>query len=273
MVVSVASGCELALAVASTCTRSVTCARRCTPRSTRAAGTWWWTCPASSCVDATGLGVLVGADRRAKLAGRRVVLRDAAPRLLRILRVTRLNRVLTMESRGRGLARGYRPVDSAASRATAGGSSVRDRALGHADLRGALLGRPSPTRSTGATSRRARPGSRWPSTSRPRPATTPTTSSRAARSARWASRSAMSGDMRALFDGHPARRDEHLDDHQRHRDVAARALRGGGRGTGSPDDSAPSCWRAPRRTTSSRSTCPAAPTRSRRLRRCGSRPT
>lgn len=50
-------------------------------------------------VDATGLGVLVGADRRAKLAGRRVVLRDAAPRLLRILRVTRLNRVLTMESR------------------------------------------------------------------------------------------------------------------------------------------------------------------------------
>ena len=29
------------------------------------------------------------------------------------------------------------------------------------------------------------------------------------------------GDMRALFDGHPARRDEHLDDHQRHGGVAA----------------------------------------------------
>ena len=50
-------------------------------------------------VDATGLGMLVGADRRAKLAGRRVVLRDAAPRLLRILRATRLHRVLTVELR------------------------------------------------------------------------------------------------------------------------------------------------------------------------------
>jgi anti-anti-sigma factor len=49
-------------------------------------------------VDATGLGVLVGADRRAKQAGRRVVLRDAAPRLLRILRATRLHRVLTVET-------------------------------------------------------------------------------------------------------------------------------------------------------------------------------
>jgi len=48
-------------------------------------------------VDATGLGVLVGADRRAKLAGRRVVLRDVRPRLLRILRATRLHRVLTIE--------------------------------------------------------------------------------------------------------------------------------------------------------------------------------
>ena len=48
-------------------------------------------------VDATGLGVLVGADRRARLAGRRLVLRDVTPRLLRILRVTRLHRVLTIE--------------------------------------------------------------------------------------------------------------------------------------------------------------------------------
>lgn len=49
-------------------------------------------------VDATGLGMLVGADRRAKLAGRRVVLRDAGPRLHRILRATRLHRVLTLET-------------------------------------------------------------------------------------------------------------------------------------------------------------------------------
>lgn len=49
-------------------------------------------------VDVTGLGVLVGADRRAKLAGRRVVLRDAGPRLQRILRATRLHKVLTVEA-------------------------------------------------------------------------------------------------------------------------------------------------------------------------------
>jgi anti-sigma B factor antagonist len=48
-------------------------------------------------VDATGLGVLLGADRRAKQAGRRLVLRDAAPRVRRILRVTRLHRVLTLD--------------------------------------------------------------------------------------------------------------------------------------------------------------------------------
>ena len=49
-------------------------------------------------VDATGLGMLVGADRRAKQRGRRVVLRDAGPRFLRILRATRLHRVLTLEA-------------------------------------------------------------------------------------------------------------------------------------------------------------------------------
>jgi anti-anti-sigma factor len=49
-------------------------------------------------VDATGLGMLVGADRRAKLAGRRVILRDAGPRLRRILRATRLHRVLSLEA-------------------------------------------------------------------------------------------------------------------------------------------------------------------------------
>ena len=48
-------------------------------------------------VDATGLGVLLGAHRRAGQAGRRVVLRDASPRLLRILRVARLHRVFALE--------------------------------------------------------------------------------------------------------------------------------------------------------------------------------
>ncbi len=48
-------------------------------------------------IDATGLGMLVGADRRAKRAGRRVVLRDIDPHVLRILRATRLHRLLTIE--------------------------------------------------------------------------------------------------------------------------------------------------------------------------------
>ena len=47
-------------------------------------------------VDITGLGVLVGADRRAKLAGRRIVLQGAGSRLLRLLRATGLHRVLTI---------------------------------------------------------------------------------------------------------------------------------------------------------------------------------
>jgi anti-anti-sigma factor len=49
-------------------------------------------------IDMTGLGVLIGAHRRAVLANRRVVLRDASPRMLRILRMTRLHRVLTVET-------------------------------------------------------------------------------------------------------------------------------------------------------------------------------
>ena len=38
------------------------------------------------------------------------------------------------------------------------------------------------------------------------------------------------GEMRTLFDGHPARRDEHVDDDQRHRDVAVRHVPRAGRG-------------------------------------------
>ena len=64
-------------------------------------------------VDATGLGMLLGADRRAKLAGRRLVLRDAGPRLLRLLRATRLHRVLTVDEAVAGLrTAGYRRVVS-----------------------------------------------------------------------------------------------------------------------------------------------------------------
>ena len=37
-------------------------------------------------VDATGLGLLLGADHRAKQRDRRLVFRDASPRVLRILR-------------------------------------------------------------------------------------------------------------------------------------------------------------------------------------------
>jgi anti-anti-sigma factor len=47
--------------------------------------------------DGGGLGVLVGAHRRARQAGRRLVLLDVAPRQLRLLRATRLHRLLTVE--------------------------------------------------------------------------------------------------------------------------------------------------------------------------------
>ncbi len=47
-------------------------------------------------VDATGLGVLVGAHRRAARMQRRLVLAGAPPRLRRVLSATRLIRVLTL---------------------------------------------------------------------------------------------------------------------------------------------------------------------------------
>lgn len=53
--------------------------------------------------DATGLGVIVGAHHRARLAGRRLVLVDVSPRLDRLLRASRLHRVLTRGS-GEGAA-------------------------------------------------------------------------------------------------------------------------------------------------------------------------
>jgi len=48
-------------------------------------------------LDATGLGVLAGAHRRARLTGRELVLRDAPIRVARLLRLARLDRVITVE--------------------------------------------------------------------------------------------------------------------------------------------------------------------------------
>ena len=55
--------------------------------------------------DATGLGVLVGLHHRARLMGRRLVLVDVSPRLDRLLRASRLHRVLA-----RGVAEGAAAV-------------------------------------------------------------------------------------------------------------------------------------------------------------------
>ena len=49
-------------------------------------------------VDATGLGVLVGAHRQAGRAGRTLVLRDVTPPVHRLLFITRLDRVLRLDS-------------------------------------------------------------------------------------------------------------------------------------------------------------------------------
>lgn len=51
-------------------------------------------------LDATGLGVLVGAHRRAGRSGRTLVLRDVSPVVGRVLHRTRLDRVLQQESSG-----------------------------------------------------------------------------------------------------------------------------------------------------------------------------
>lgn len=48
-------------------------------------------------VDMTGLGVLVGAHRRARLDGRELVLRGTPPRVARLLARTRLDRVIAVE--------------------------------------------------------------------------------------------------------------------------------------------------------------------------------
>ena len=48
-------------------------------------------------LDASGLGVLIGAHRRALRAGRRMFLRNVPPQVMRVLWVTRLQRVLLVE--------------------------------------------------------------------------------------------------------------------------------------------------------------------------------
>jgi anti-sigma B factor antagonist len=48
-------------------------------------------------LDATGLGVLIGSHRRARLAGRLLVLRDASPRVARLLWLTRVDRIIAVE--------------------------------------------------------------------------------------------------------------------------------------------------------------------------------
>lgn len=49
-------------------------------------------------LDATGLGVLVGAHRRARLQDRQLVLRDVTPRVARLLAMTRLDRVIPVRT-------------------------------------------------------------------------------------------------------------------------------------------------------------------------------
>jgi anti-sigma B factor antagonist len=48
-------------------------------------------------LDTVGLGLLVGIHRQAQRAGRRLVLSGVPPRMSRVLAITRLNRVLTID--------------------------------------------------------------------------------------------------------------------------------------------------------------------------------
>ena len=77
---------------------------------------------------------------------------------------------------------------------------------------------------------RARPVSRSRSTSPRRPATTPTTSLARGEVGKVGVPVPHLGEMRVLFDELPLDDDEHVDDDQRHRDVAVRHVPGAGRG-------------------------------------------
>ncbi len=54
-------------------------------------------CSNVEALDSAGLGLLFGLHRRAHADGRRLVLSDPQPRVLRVLAVTRLHRVLHLE--------------------------------------------------------------------------------------------------------------------------------------------------------------------------------
>ncbi len=54
-------------------------------------------CSEVESIDTVGLGLLFSTHRRAHAGGRRMVIADAQPRVLRVLAVTRLHRVLHLE--------------------------------------------------------------------------------------------------------------------------------------------------------------------------------
>ncbi|MFD2355115.1 STAS domain-containing protein [Nonomuraea ferruginea] len=82
----------------STRARRRECANACTRRSSPAPSDLILDLSELEMIDATGLGVLVGTHRLALDIDRRVVLRAVPPRIMRILAVTRLNRVLHVEA-------------------------------------------------------------------------------------------------------------------------------------------------------------------------------
>lgn len=64
--------------------------------------------------DATGLGVIMGAHRRAGRCGRRLVLRDVPPQMQRLLVATRLHRILAIEeTAGQGSTQAPAPAPAA----------------------------------------------------------------------------------------------------------------------------------------------------------------
>ena len=91
---------------------------------------------------------------------------------------------------------------------------------------------PRPTRASATSSSRARPGSRSPSTCRPRWATTPTRPRREGEVGRVGVPIGSLADMEALLRRDPAGRGQHLDDDQRHGGDPAGAVRRRGRAAG-----------------------------------------
>jgi anti-anti-sigma factor len=97
MVVSIAEGCELALSGRMDASSATEMREALHSAIDSGDGDLVVDVSGVDMVDAIGLGVLLGAHRRAGQAGRRVVLRDASPRLLRVLRLARLHRVFALE--------------------------------------------------------------------------------------------------------------------------------------------------------------------------------